>query len=147
MPGGGAFGDVGEIRSTVRAWGLNYAVDVKSHTRVRIVGYDGSVSDTMSVQIAAQVLGAREHHELAWRQGTREELSYRFACICVKAVTHKGLVRRIKQRWRIERSYRGWQHHVTCVLSCAAFIIAEKARAFSPSSRRAQSDSAIGVAA
>ena len=30
------------------------------------------------------------------------------------------------------RSYRGWQHHVTCALACYAFLVAERARAFPP---------------
>lgn len=198
--GDSAFGDVGEFRAGVRALGLSYAVDVKLHTRVRIVCHDGTETDTMSVETVSRVLGASEYRNLTWRQGTRCELSSRFACIRVKVVTerepeggeeqwlvigqpkqdeppehytlatlpkattHKELIRRIKQRWRIERtyedlkgelgldhfegrSYRGWQHHVTCVLTCAAFIIAEKARAFSPSSRGTQSDGALDIAA
>jgi SRSO17 transposase len=66
-----------------------------------------------------------------------------------KAITRKQLVRRIKQRWRTERMYEdlkgelgldhfegrtypGWQPHVSCVLACYAFLIAERARAFPP---------------
>jgi SRSO17 transposase len=70
-----------------------------------------------------------------------------------KAITRKQLVRRIKQRWRTERMYEdlkgelgldhfegrtypGWQHHVSCVLACYAFLIAERARAFPPKAGR-----------
>jgi SRSO17 transposase len=65
-------------------------------------------------------------------------------------MTRRQLVRRIKQRWRTERvyedakgelgldhyegrSFRGWNHHVSIVLVCFAFIVAERSRAFPPS--------------
>lgn len=188
-----AYGDVGAFRRGIRELGLDYAVDVKLHTRVRIVGSDGSVSDTMSVELAADVLGARAFRKVTWRVGTRRKLAARFAALRVRVVTdsqpeggeeqwlvierpkrdqppehyvlatlpstytRRQLVRRIKQRWRIERtyedlkgelgldhfegrSYPGWQHHVSCVLACAAFVAAERARRFPPSQRRPQAD-------
>jgi SRSO17 transposase len=74
-----------------------------------------------------------------------------------KSMPRKQLVRRIKQRWRTERayedlkgelgldhfegrSYMGWQHHVSCVLACYAFLVAERARAFPPQTGRARRD-------
>jgi SRSO17 transposase len=188
-----AYGDVGAFRRGIRTLGLDYALDVKLHTRVRIVGSDGSVSDTMSIELAADVLGARAFRKVTWRVGTRRKLASRFAAVRVRVVTdsepdggeeqwlvierskrdeppdhyvlatlastytRRQLVRRIKQRWRIERtyedlkgelgldhfegrSYPGWQHHVSCVLACAAFVVAERARRFSPSQRRPQAD-------
>jgi SRSO17 transposase len=68
-----------------------------------------------------------------------------------KTMPRKSLVRRIKQRWRTERVYEdlkgelgldhfegptGWQHHVSCVLACYAFLVAERTRAFPPQTRR-----------
>jgi SRSO17 transposase len=64
----------------------------------------------------------------------------------------KQLVRTFKSRWRIERSYEdlkgelgldhyegrsfiGWHHHVSVVLACYAFLVAEQVRSFSPSAR------------
>jgi SRSO17 transposase len=61
----------------------------------------------------------------------------------------KHIVRLIKERWRTERayeelkgelgldhfegrSYPGWNHHVSVVLCCYAFVVAERVRAFSP---------------
>ena len=81
-----------------------------------------------------------------------------------KSLSRKALVRRIKQRWRIERSYedmkgelgldhfegrsyRGWQHHVSTVLACYAFAVSERARAFPPEARRAQDDGTVAAAA
>jgi SRSO17 transposase len=199
MLGDSAFGDVGAFRDGVRTLGFDYALDVKCHTRVEIVCDDGSVSDPMSVETAAEVIGARSYRKVTWRQGTRRALASRFAMLRVrpitasstrgeeqwlviekprgdepashyvlatlpKSITRKQIVRRIKQRWRIERSYedlkgelgldhfegrsyRGWQHHVTCALACYAFLVAERARAFPPSARGAKNDHPIACAA
>ena len=63
--------------------------------------------------------------------------------------TLKQMVRRFKSRWRIERSYQdlkgelglnhyegrsfvGWNHHVSVVLACYAFLVAEHMRSFPP---------------
>jgi SRSO17 transposase len=81
-----------------------------------------------------------------------------------KSLSKKQLVRRIKQRWRIERTYEdlkgelgldhfegrtytGWQHHVSCVLACYAFLAAERARAFPPEAGRARSTNTLESAA
>jgi len=81
-----------------------------------------------------------------------------------KSLYRKQLVRRIKQRWRTERayqdlkgelgldhfegrSYTGWQHHVSCVLACYAFLVAERARAFPPQTGRAHRDDTVERAA
>jgi SRSO17 transposase len=62
----------------------------------------------------------------------------------------KQLVRILRERWRTEQAYRemkgelgldhfegrlfrGWHHHVSVVLCCYAFVVAERARRFSPS--------------
>ena len=81
-----------------------------------------------------------------------------------KSMTRKTLVRRIKQRWRTERVYEdlkgelgldhfegrtfpGWQHHVSCVLACYAFLVAERARAFPPKAGRTRPNVAVARAA
>jgi SRSO17 transposase len=81
-----------------------------------------------------------------------------------KSMSRKQIVRRIKQRWRTERvyedlkgelgldhfegrSYVGWQHHVTCVLACYAFLVSERARAFPPQTRRPRQDDPLPRAA
>ena len=72
----------------------------------------------------------------------------------------KQIVRVLRERWRTEqayremkgelgldhfegRSFRGWHHHVSVVLCCYAFVVAERARRFSPSAFRARSDRPI----
>ncbi len=81
-----------------------------------------------------------------------------------KSMSRKQVVRRIKQRWRTERmyedlkgelgldhfegrSYIGWQHHVSCVLACYAFLVSEQTRAFPPETRRARQDDPVTRAA
>jgi SRSO17 transposase len=70
-----------------------------------------------------------------------------------RRMSHKQIVRTIKERWRTERmyedlkgelgldhfegrSYPGWHHHISVVICCYAFVVAEKSRAFPPSTRR-----------
>ena len=65
-------------------------------------------------------------------------------------ISCKRLVHTVKDRWRVERTYEdmkgelgldhyegrsfiGWHHHVSVVLACYAFLVAEHARSFSPS--------------
>lgn len=67
-----------------------------------------------------------------------------------KTISIKEMVQTIKNRWRVERSYEdlkgqlgldhyegrsfiGWHHHVTVALVCYAFLVAELARSFPPS--------------
>jgi SRSO17 transposase len=76
----------------------------------------------------------------------------------------KQIVRIVNERWRTERAYEdlkgelgldhyegrsfpGWQHHVSVVLCCYAFIIAERSRHFSPSEGGANQTATLGVAA
>lgn len=76
----------------------------------------------------------------------------------------KQLVRTAKNRWRVERSYEdlkgqlgldhyegrsfiGWHHHVTVALACYAFLVAERAGAFSPSASRACQHGSLSHAA
>jgi len=70
------------------------------------------------------------------------------------SIKRKQLVRRVKERWRTERvyqdakgelgldhyegrSFRGWHHHVSVVLACFSFIVAERVSAFPPSPGKA----------
>ncbi|HMI57102.1 MAG TPA: IS701 family transposase [Gemmatimonadaceae bacterium] len=70
-----------------------------------------------------------------------------------RRMSKKQIVRVIKERWRTERAYEelkgelgldhfegrsfpGWHHHVSVVLSCYAFIVSERVRRFSPTARR-----------
>jgi SRSO17 transposase len=69
-----------------------------------------------------------------------------------RRMSKKEIVRIIKERWRTEiayeemkqelgldhyegRSFPGWNHHISVVLSCYAFVAAERLRRFSPSAQ------------
>lgn len=79
-------------------------------------------------------------------------------------LSQKHIVRLFQERWRTERAYEdlkgelgldhfegrsfpGWHHHVSVVLSCYAFIVAERTRRFPPSRRRSRTDRSQSVAA
>lgn len=81
-----------------------------------------------------------------------------------KTLSIKQLVRTVKNRWRVERSYEdlkgqlgldhyegrsfiGWHHHVTVALACYAFLVAEKARSFFPSVLRPRPHRSLRLAA
>lgn len=93
----------------------------------------------------------REHEWLLieWRDGEDEPANYFFSSLPAR-MTKKQLVRVVMQRWRTERAYEdlkgelgldhfegrsfpGWHHHVSVVLCCYAFVVAERARHFPPS--------------
>jgi SRSO17 transposase len=100
---------------------------------------------------------------IEWRNGEPEPANY-FFCSLPGPMTKKKLVRIVMQRWRTERAYEdlkgelgldhyegrrypGWHHHVSVVLSCYAFVIAERARHFPPSVRRSMDSDAQPLAA
>lgn len=79
-------------------------------------------------------------------------------------MSNKGIVRLFKERWRTERMYEdlkgelgldhfegrsfpGWHHHVSVVLCCYAFIVAERVRAFPPSAARTRANRSLSIAA
>ena len=81
-----------------------------------------------------------------------------------RRMTKKQIVRIIKERWRTERAYEelkgelgldhfegrsfpGWHHHISVVLSCYAFIVSERVQRFPPSARRKTDDNPIAIAA
>lgn len=86
---------------------------------------------------------------IEWPDGEEQPTHYVLSTL-PKSLSLKQLVRTVKTRWRIERSYQdlkgqlgldhyegrsfvGWHHHVTVALACYAFLVAERARAFPPS--------------
>ena len=86
-----------------------------------------------------------------WLDGEVQPTKFYFATLPTKW-SKKRLVRLIKERWRTERAYEdlkgelgldhyegrrfpGWHHHVSAVLACYAFIVAERVRRFPPSPR------------
>jgi SRSO17 transposase len=81
-----------------------------------------------------------------------------------RRMSHKEIVRIIKERWRTERmyedlkgelgldhfegrSFRGWHHHVSVVICSYAFVVAERMRAFPPSTTGQSGSRTLSVAA
>lgn len=183
-----------ELRSEIRKMGLHYAVGVNSTAKVWELGKPmkrGGASVTVR-DLAFKLQKKGRFRRCTWRQGTKEDLTARFAmrrvlpCIdknldksereavwlliewrdgesepanyffssLPKSMRKKPLIRLVMQRWRIERTYEdmkgelgldhyegrsfpGWHHHVSVVLSCYAFIVTERVRRFPPSARGA----------
>jgi len=86
---------------------------------------------------------------IEWPADEKEPTRYTLTTLPRKMST-KAIVRMTKERYRTEqvyeemkgelgldhfegRGYPGWCHHVTLTLCCYAFLVAERASAFSPS--------------
>lgn len=187
-----AFGSSRDFRDGIRKLGLHYAVAVNSSTVVSVVDKRDRLRDEIiSVQALAQRIDSQGgFRRCTWREGTKEDLSARFAlrrivpayddargiekretlslliewrdgesepanyflCSLPNRWTRKKLIRLVMQRWRTERAYQdlkgelgldhyegrsfpGWHHHISVVLCCYAFIVAERVRHFPPSAR------------
>lgn len=85
---------------------------------------------------------------IEWRDGELEPAKYHLTTL-PRRMTKKEIVRVIKERWRTERvyqemkgelgfdhfegrSFQGWHHHVSVILCCYAFVVAERLRHFPP---------------
>jgi SRSO17 transposase len=88
---------------------------------------------------------------IEWPQGESRPTKF-FLTNLRGRMTKKEIVRTIKERWKTERvfeelkgelgfdhyegrSFIGWHHHASVALSCYAFVVAERTRAFFPSPR------------
>lgn len=98
-----------------------------------------------------------------WPEG--EEKPSKFILTTLpRRMSKREIIRLLKERWRTERMYEdlkgelgldhfegrsftGWHHHVSVVLCCFAFVVAERVRAFPPSASRARRDRSITIAA
>ena len=124
-------------------------------------------SQCATIRVLVEHADGREPTEqwllIEWPAGSH--LPTRFALSNLPhSTSRKQLFRTYKERWRTERAYQdlkgqlgldhfegrsftGWHHHVTTVLCCFAFCVAEQARAFPPSASRARRDRPLSVAA
>lgn len=100
---------------------------------------------------------------LEWPEGDAKPTKFALTSL-PRRLSKKEIVRILKERWRTERAYEelkgelgldhfegrtfpGWHHHVSVVLCCYAFLVAERVRHFSPSARRRVDDTALADAA
>jgi len=199
-----AYGTSREWRKRVREMGLHYAAAVDHRTTVRVFDKGGRRREEIIsiVDLAHRIESHGGFRRCTWREGTKHDLSARFAlrrvvpaydggsgiderepvwlliewrdnedapancflCSLPERLTKKRLVRMVMQRWRTERAYQdlkdelgldhyegrrfpGWHHHVSVVLCCYAFVIAERVRHFPPSARGTMDDDAQSLAA
>jgi SRSO17 transposase len=140
-------------------------------TRRRITWREGTKKPLHSRFARARVVVEREDGTerepewlfVEWREDEPGAPKYVLSTVPPN-VTCKQLVRTFKCRWRIERSYEdlkgelgldhyegrsfvGWHHHVSVVLACYAFLIAEHVRSFPPSARSKSDTSPLHHAA
>jgi SRSO17 transposase len=109
-----------------------------------------------------------EEHEpqwllIEWPFGKSEPESFAVTTLRAK-MSKKQIVRKYKERYRTEQAYeemkgelgldhfegrrfRGWHHHVSVVLCCYAFVVAERARSFFPSAIPKGHRAALSLAA
>jgi SRSO17 transposase len=199
-----AYGTSREWRKRVREMGLHYAAAVDHRTTVRVFDKGGRRREEIIsiIDLAHRIESHGGFRRCTWREGTKHDLSARFAlrrvvpaydggsgiderepvwlliewrdnedapancflCSLPERLTKKRLVRMVMQRWRTERAYQdlkdelgldhyegrrfpGWHHHVSVVLCCYAFVIAERVRHFPPSARGTMEDDAQSLAA
>jgi SRSO17 transposase len=100
---------------------------------------------------------------IEWLEGEATPTKFTLTTL-PRRMSKKAIVRTLKERWRTERAYEelkgelgldhfegrtfpGWHHHVSVVLSCYAFLVAERMRRFPPSAGRTRSTPAIHLAA
>jgi len=204
-----AFGASEDFRDGLKELGLSYAVGIDARTKVMVFDKQGRRRDErINVKnLALRIESNGGFRRCTWRQGTKRDLTARFALrqvvwagkpgkdnravdgrkpvwlliewrdgepepanyfFCslpgIERMTRKKLVRLVMQRWRTERAYEdlkgelgldhyegrrypGWHHHVSVVLACYAFVVAERARFFFLTTRRSLADDAQPFAA
>lgn len=96
---------------------------------------------------------------IEWRDGEADPANYYFSSL-PEDTSLDSLVAITTQRWRTERAYqdlkgelgldhyegrkfRGWHHHISVVLCCYAFAVAERHRIFPLSSGRPRRDGSL----
>jgi SRSO17 transposase len=100
---------------------------------------------------------------MEWPEGEDKPTKFTLTTL-PRRMSKKRIVRLTKERWRTERVYEemkgelgldhfegrsfvGWNHHVSAVLCCYAFVVAERMRHFPPSAGGQNSSDPVGRAA
>lgn len=100
---------------------------------------------------------------LEWPEGESAPTKFTLTTLS-RRMSKKQIVRTVHERWRTEyayeelkgelgldhfegRSFTGWHHHISVVLSCHAFVVAERSQHFPPSARRQEGYDALDRAA
>src|ERR1700733_3516474 len=100
---------------------------------------------------------------LEWPAGESKPTNFTLTTL-PRRMSKKRIVRTVKERWRTEyayeelkgelgldhfegRSFAGWHHHVSVVLCCYAFVVAERTRHFPPQRGRRSRHRPLPIAA
>jgi SRSO17 transposase len=100
---------------------------------------------------------------LEWPDGEDKPTKFLLTTL-PRRMSKKQIVRLAKERWRTERvyeemkgelgldhfegrSYAGWNHHVSVVICCFAFVVAERVQHFPPSTGREDKAGPLEIAA
>jgi SRSO17 transposase len=86
-----AYGESSEFRETVRLLGFDFAVGIRSGTKVRRLGAKARLGTPMSVGELARHVPRRRRRKVAWREGTKATLWSRFHFCRVKTVHDDGV--------------------------------------------------------
>ena len=98
-----------------------------------------------------------------WLEGETKPTKFLLTTL-PRRMSHKEIVRILKERWRTERMYEdlkgelgldhfegrsfpAWHHHISVVLCCDAFVVAERVRAFPPSPAWTRRNRPLSIAA
>lgn len=122
-------------------------------------GTKGKMSSRFCFRRVKPVLGEGEPEDkeplwlvMEWLEGETEPTKFILTTL-PRRMNKIEIIRIIKERWRTEilyeelkeelgldhfegRSFIGWHHHISVVLCCYAFVIAERMRHFPPSAAR-----------
>ena len=100
---------------------------------------------------------------MEWPEGEEKPTKFTLTTL-PRRMSHRKIARLTKERWRTERVYEelkgelgldhfegrsfvGWHHHVSVVLCCFAFVIAERVQHFPPSAGWADGHDTVRLAA
>jgi SRSO17 transposase len=157
---------------SARDLGLRLAYRPKAYRR--ITWRDGTRGPLGARFVFRRVVPAKDNGaDPAWRQvvwfvaewrDDEVQPSHYYLVTLPTDWSRRRLVRLLKERWRVERTYEdlkgelgldhfegrrfaGWHHHVSVALCCYAFVVAERVRRFPPGAVLEEDHDAFSLAA
>lgn len=153
----------GRERNTMQVAHLAASLSKKAFRRVTWRQGSARALSSRFARLRVRVGAFDQELLIEWPEGESNPTDYSLIHMPGRPTT-KQMVRILKQRWRTERvyedakgelglnhfegrSWRGWNHHVTLVMCCYAFVVAEQLRHFSLTTRGARWDQPFAPAA
>ncbi len=159
---------LGKVTRSIKPVRVDELAKEMKHGRFRWFTWREGSKEPLRSRFAFQKVTLPERDEpvtliIEWEQGEPSPNKFSVAALD-GTLSHKQILRLLKQRWRTERVYedlkgelgfdhfegrrfQGWHHHVSVALCCFAFIVAERVRQFSPQSRGEGSPDPLDLAA